>query len=73
MQPIFYQYDFVSLSPAQRLELAQELIASVRSEALADDFSSDEIAAMENEMVAIRRGEIKPISWDQLCKQLNAS
>lgn len=72
MQPIFYQYDFGSLSPSQRLELAQELIASVRCEAQMGDFTPSEIDEMESEMAAIRRGEIKPVSWHSLHKNFTA-
>lgn len=70
MQPIFYQYDFVSLSPSQRLELAQELIASVRTESLAGDFSDADIEAMEHEMAQIRKGNIATMAWATFRKDL---
>ena len=73
MQSLFYEYDFSSLSPAQRLELAEELVASVRSEAQAGEFSVAEMAQMQNEMEAIRNGSISTVSWESLKKRLLSS
>ena len=55
-----------NLSAQKRLALASELIASVRLEALAGDFTAAEIEAMEQEMAAIRNGDIAPVSWTKL-------
>lgn len=70
MQPVYYQYDFATLSPEQRLQLAEDLIASVRSENALGAFSASEIDVMEQEMAAIRRGESPTVSWSTLRQRL---
>ena len=73
MQHSMEHFDFLSLTPAERLLLAQELLDSIYAEVTPPSLSEAQIADLERRRDELLSGKVKGLPWDQVKQSLLAT